>query len=180
MSDRQLTPEQEASLRPVWKMEPGETVLRELPVDRKKRDKGEVDNPVQRVFSFLFFAGFGVWILFSHFANLGESGPNLWTFVALAFGGGAIALGVMLARKKPPTAWSNMERYILLDQKLVLIDESERLVDQVRRDEIEDVVLQDDHVSVLRIGDDELVYMFNINYVDKHEDVFEFVRETYT
>lgn len=164
-----------------WRLESGEEVLREEHVDLKGRDRNEIDNPVRRIgWSLVFFVA-GLFF----FARRGPeffAGQVDWTaYLAIVLGVLLIAFSIwMVTRRRAPSPWAEMSKFVFTNTRIALLDSQRRLLDEIALDQIEDVVLIDYGVSVIRKDDPELKRMFGILYVPDHDELFEFVRNTYT
>ncbi|MEC9249810.1 MAG: hypothetical protein VX501_04110 [Pseudomonadota bacterium] len=164
-----------------WRLESGEEVLREQSVDTEERDRNEIDNPVRRIGWSLVFLVAGLFF----FVRRGPeflAGQVDWTaYLGIVLGAALIALSIwMLTRRRAPSAWAAMSTFVFTKTRVVLLDGQRRLLDEIRLDEIEDVVLIDYGVSIIRKDDPELTRMFGILYVPDPDELFEFVRDTYT
>lgn len=163
-----------------WRLVSGEAVLREVPVLHKKRDRGERDNPRQRLYNFALFAGLGAYVLYTNLTSVLEQGVEWWNYLGVPMGIGFVFLGILTARKTQPTPFANMDRYVFTNMRLALLDASSRALDIIAPEEIDDVILDERTILLLRAGDDAFDRSFSVLYIENPQDVFEFVRDTYT
>ncbi|MDM7984464.1 MAG: hypothetical protein QUV02_08425 [Maricaulis sp.] len=163
-----------------WRLESGEEVLREERADRRLRDLGEGDNPWARALGLLLFGGFGAFLLYRQTTGVIEKGFEWWQLITFPMALGILYLGVMSLRKSEPSPWAQLDRYVFTNNRIALLNESGALLDDVRREDIDDVMLDKKLVVIWRKPDTGKFDSFNIAYTDQPDELFEFVRDTYT
>jgi hypothetical protein len=166
--------------RKKWVLQSNETIFREESVNGRARDEGEVDSPKQRIISLVFWSCVGAYFLYPNITGVMSNGFEWWNVLGFPVGLGAIALGVWTARKTPPTPWADLERFIFTDERIVALDTTDRIMDEISQGEFEDIIVDKRYgVSCIRPNDPELKRMFTICYLDDYDEIFEFVKATY-
>ncbi|MFY0636709.1 hypothetical protein [Maricaulis maris] len=171
--------------RLVWRLRSGEALLRDVAVVTNTRDEGEGRSPVNRI-------GWAVAAFLLAMLSLASRGPEMWSgiwraeqimslvviLLLLAF------VGWLLFRGSPTTHWGDMHNFVFTDQRISLLDEQGRVMDEIARDEITEAQVTplspgEKSVDCFRPNDPDLEHMFSILYVDDPEGVFDFVKSTY-
>lgn len=171
--------------RLVWRLRSGETLLRDVAVVTNARDESEGHSPVNRI-------GWAVAAFLLAMWSLASRGPEMWAgiwraeqvmslvviLLLLAFA------GWLLFRGSPTSHWGDMHKFVFTDQRISLLDEQGRVMDEIARDEITEAQVTplsggEKSVDCFRPNDPDLEHMFSILYVDDPEGVFDVVKSTY-
>jgi hypothetical protein len=176
--------------RLIWRLKSGETLLREVDVLVEARNAGEGGSPVTRI-------GWAVAAFLLAMWSLASRGPEMWAgiwqaeqiislvviLLLLAFA------GWLLFRGSPTSHWGDMHKFVFTDQRISLLDEQDRVMDEIARDEITEAQITEAQITppmageksvdCFRPDDPDFEHMFSILYVDDPEGVFDFIKSSY-
>lgn len=166
-----------------WTLADGETVLREAVIDGQVV---ELDRRLERRSAWrhiILFGGGAVMMIAALVVQFADGRVPLSTMEWIVFGGGATAAAVfaIVNLRSMPSAKSALPaRYLFTNLRIMLLDSANRLIDAITGSEIESVCIDENDVVRVSRDEEDVIPYFWLRGIDDHEDVCEFVRETYT
>lgn len=166
-----------------WRLESGEEVLREAAIDAQVV---ELDRRLERRSTWrhvVFLGGFAVVMFVALVAQAADGRAPISTMDWIVFGGGATVAAVfaIVQLRSMQFADSSLPtRYLFTNLRIMELDRANCLIDVIAAGEIESVCIDENDIVRISRNEDDVIPYFWLRGIEDPDELFEFVRDTYT
>lgn len=166
-----------------WRLESGEEVLREAAIDARVV---ELDRRLERRSTWrhvVLFGGFAVVMVVALVAQAADGRAPISTMDWIVFGGLATAASVFAIirlRSRQSAKPELPTRYLFTNLRIMLLDSANCLIDWIVASEIESVCIDENDIVRVSRNEDDVIPYFWLRGIEDPDELFEFVRDTYT
>ena len=159
-----------------WELQMDEELLRE----QLAEFQGKIDHPLTRLSWATLSIGFALILLWVNGSFIIDYGLRWYSILGVAGAFVSIRFGLPQFQTPEPSDFADMERYVFTNQRISLLDTSGHIIDEIEKQEIEEIVFDDLFgVTCIRPNDPKQSFMFVINHFEQLEEIFDFVKAHY-